>query len=321
MEENNTNEMNLVDIFAAIWRWIVRVVKYIVNFLGKTLQLLYRQKILTLCVLVLAVAVSQYYARPSNRKYKVEGMAALYGVQAQTVIQVGNQLAKNSPRFEETSLSNKLELPDSITNKIAGVEFFRVIDYKRDSIPDVVDFSGGHSPSDTVDVLMDNYLYMRLTTVGTKFSKEIGDAVLNFINNNPRVQIDHSTMIKSLEEEIIIADKEILRLDSLAKKKYFEESKANVKFENNQLLVGNHYTQLFYRDLLYIQDVKAKAERKLEKAREPVVVASGLIIDPQPKNGRVKNGVTGLLVGLLLSIVFGFVIENIKKWIGFLGSK
>lgn len=321
MEEKTTKELNLVDILAAIWGWIIRGVKYIIAFLGSVLQLLYRQKILTLCILVVAFAVSQYLARPSNRRYHVEGMATLYGVQAQTVIQVGNQLAKSSPRFEETSLSRKLELPDSITQKLAGVEFFRVIDYQKDSIPDVVDFSRNHSLSDTTNVLMNNYLYMRLTTIGTKYSNEIGEAVLKYINDNPKIKKDYITTRKSLEEEIFIANAEISRIDSLAKKKYFEESKTNVRFDNNQLLVGNHYTQLFYGDMFRVQDIKAKAERKLENASSPVVVASGLIVDPNPENGRMKNGAKGLLIGLLLSVAMSFIVENLKTWIRFLSNK
>lgn len=321
MEEKNTREINLVDIFSAIWKWIVGAVLYIVAFVGKTLQLLFRHKVLTVILLLLAFGISQYLSRPSNRKYNVDAMAVLYGAEAKTVMQVGRQLVSSSPRFEITSLAHKLGISDSIAKEIVGVKFFNVIDYKNDSVPDMVDFRKKHSLTDTLNVLMPNHVFIRFKIKGTEHYEEVGDAILNYLNNNQAIQTEYQTWREIQNQKVAIADSETNRIDSLARKKYFEDSKQHMRFENNQLIVGSQYVQLFYSDMFKIHQKKTEAQVKLAEAKAPVMVPSGFVIDPKPINGRIKNGVKGLLIGLALSMVLAFVIENYKKWIEFLSQK
>ena len=321
MEEKNTKEVNLLDIMSVIWNWIVKVVMFVISLAGKTLQLLFRHKILTIILLLLAFAVSQYFSRPSNRKYNVDAMAVLYGVQAKTVMQVGSQLTASSPRFEETSLSRKLGISDSVSKKIAGINFFNVIDFKSDSVPDRVDFNNKHPLSDTLNVRMRDHVYIRLKTIGTKHAAEVGDAVLKYINSNPTVQTEFESWKNQLRQSIVIAGLESKRLDSLARIKYFQDAKPNIRLDNNNLLIGNQYTQLFYGDMLYMQRIISESEAKLAEAETPLVIPSGFIINPQATNGRVKNGIEGLLIGLVLSVIAAFVIENFKNWIKFLNQK
>lgn len=321
MEEKNTKEVNLLDIISAIWNWIVKVVMFVIALAGKTLQLLFRHKILTIILLILAFAVSQYFSRPSNRKYNVDAMAVLYGVQAKTVMQVGSQLTASSPRFEETSLSRKLGINDSVSRKIAGIQFFNVIDFKNDSVPDRVDFNNNHPLSDTLNVLMKDHVYIRLKTIGTKHASEVGDAVLNYLNSNPVIQTEFQTWKDILSQKVLIADRESQRIDSLARKKYFEEKNQHLRFESNQLIVGSQYVQLFYGDMLALNTRKAEALTQLAEAKNPVIIPSGFIINPQATNGRVKKGIEGLFIGLVLSVIAAFVIENFKKWLKFLDQK
>ena len=268
-DKKSTNEVNLIDILAAVWNGIVRMVKFLVNLAGRMLQLLFRHKVMVLILLIACFAISQYFSRPGNRRYHVEGMAVLHGVQAKTVKQIGSQLTISSPRFEVTSLGHKLGLTDSVAKKLGGVLFFDVIDYKRDSVPDVVDFNRNHSLSDTVNVVMPDYVYIRLVMMGTNHAAEIGEAVLNFINNNPVVQSDFNTRRNVYKQQIALADLETQRLDSLTLIKYFEQDKPNIKFQDNQLLIGNQHTQLFYGDKLHLQRMKSEAETKLAQAEAP----------------------------------------------------
>ncbi|NLI71935.1 MAG: hypothetical protein GX361_04305 [Bacteroidales bacterium] len=321
MEEKNTREINLVDILSAIWKWIVGAVLYVITLVGKILQLLFRHKILTIILLLITFAISQYFARPSNRKYNVDAMAVLYGAEAKTVMQVGRQLVTSSPRLEVTSLAHKLGISDSIANKIVNVEFFNVIDYKNDSVPDRIDFRKKHSLTDTLNVLMPDYVFIRFKIKDTQHHEEVGNAILNYLNNNQAIQTEYQTWRDIQNQKVAIADLEINRIDSLARKKYFEDSKQHMRFENNQLIVGSQYTQLFYNDMFNIHKKKTEAQVKLAEAKAPVVAPSGFVINPNAINSRTKNGVRGLLIGLALSLVLGLVIENNKKWIDFLSQK
>lgn len=321
MEEKNTKEVNLLDILIAVWNWAVKAVMFVISLIGKTLQLLFRHKILVIILMLAAFAISQYFARPSNRNYNVDAMAVLYGVQAKTVMQVGNQLSTSSPRFEMTSLAHKLGVSDSVSKKIGAVQFFNVIDYKTDSVPDKVDFDNKHSLSDTVNVRMRDYVYIRLKMHGMDHAQEVGESVLNYLNNNEAIKAEYETWKKTLEQKIFVAYKEAKRIDSVANIKYFEETKPNIRFDNNRLLIGNQQTQLFYGDMFYLHKNITESEGKLAEAKTPIVVPSGFIINPNATNGRVKKGVEGLIVGFVLSILLAFFLENYKKWIKYLNNK
>lgn len=318
MEKNTTKEISLVDIFANLWNWIVEVSKKTVRFLGAILQLLYRRKILTLSILILTFIIGQFIARPSNRKYESEAMAYLYGVKSNTVMEVGSQLSKNSPLFDATSLSKKLNLPDTIAKKLLRVDFYKVVDYLDDGTPDVVDFKRTHSLKDTMNVYIDNFAYIRLTTLGTYHAEKLGKAVLDYLNNNAEIKSDFEAFRERETQRIMIAELEKQRIDSLARVKYFEDNKPNIKFDNNQVLVGSQETQLFYNDMLFLQDRKSDAESILAKAKNPVVLPSDFVINPKPINNRKKMALQYLLIGFLASIACAFTFENYKKWIEFL---
>lgn len=321
MDEKTTKEINLMDILIAIWGWIVKGVKAVIRTIGLILQLLFRHKILVIISMLVCFGVSQYFARKDNRRYNVDAMAVLHGPQAQTVMQIGNQLSLSSQRFTETSIGHKLGLNDSIAKKIAAIKFYNVIDYQKDSVPDLVDFHRNHSLSDTVNVKMRDHVYIRLQLIGTNHADEISNAVLNYINSNPVVRTDYETQINEYKQQIVVLDAEAKRIDSLAKIKYFEDEKTQIRLQNNQLLVGNQQKQLFYGDLLLLQSRKSLAEKRIAEAKSPVVVPSGFIINPKSLNGRITNGVYGLVLGLLLGLVLSFIIENLKKWLIFLSNK
>ncbi|NLO70671.1 MAG: hypothetical protein GX102_06965 [Porphyromonadaceae bacterium] len=318
--KKSTNEINLVDILGIIWKWIVAAITYVVKLIGKTLQLLFRYKVLTIILLLLSFAFSQYQSRSSNRKFKVGGMAILHGVPASTIKQVGRQLTSSSDRFEATSLGQKLGLDKEKAESVELIEFFDVIDYQKDSIPDVVDFNRNHSLSDTTNVIMPNYIYIQMKMKGTKNVDEVGDAVLEYLNENATIKSNFETKRANLTQRIEIIDAELKRIDSLSLIKYFKPEKQSLKFENNQLIVGNQFTQLFYGDKLTLQKNKAETLTEFNAAKSPVIMPSGFIINPKALNGRVINGIKGLLIGLAISIFFAFIIENYRKWIEFLNK-
>jgi len=318
MDNQNTKEINLMDIFTAIGKWLRKIIVGFIKYIGKLLQLSFRHKILIICVLLVSVIIGQYLSRPSARKYKVEGMCQLNGVNAPTVMETGKQLSFSSPLFLSTSLARKLNIPDSVAKKVAAIELFPVIDYQHNGVPDLVDFNRNHSLNDSMNVLMKNYVYIRIKMIGTDHAQEVGNAVLNYINSNEKAKKDFNVKRAQLIERINMCDMELARIDSLANITYFKDKKPEIKFENNKLLLGNSEIQLFYKNLLELLDTKAIAQTKLEDAVKPIVNPAGFIINPSPVNSRLKYGVYSLVFGLVLGLIFGFIIENRKKWLNFL---
>ena len=318
MDNQNTKEINLMDVFIAIGKWLRKIIVGLIKYIGKLLQLSFRHKVLIICVLLVSVVIGQYLSRPSARKYKVEGMCQLNGVDASTVMEIGKQLSFSSPLFLSTSLSRKLSIPDSVAKKVTAIELFPVIDYQHNGVPDLVDFNRNHSLIDSINVLMKNYVYIRILMIGTDHVQEVGNAVLNYINSNEKAKKDFNVKRAQLTEQINMCNLEIARIDSLANITYFKDKKPEIKFENNKLLLGNSEIQLFYKNLLELLDTKAIAQSKLENAINPIVNPSGFLINPSPVNSPLKYGVFSLVIGLILGLILGFIIENTRKWLIFL---
>lgn len=321
MEENTTKEINLLQLLTLFFNWIKNIVANLLMFLGYLIRLCYRRKITVIIVLVISIIVGQYFARKSNRIYKAEAMAMLYGSDASTVKEVCRQLENSLSTYKLTSLATKLSLPDSVTKNIVEIQSFYVIDYLKDKTPDIIDFKNNHSLTDTLNVPMKDRIYLRIKTKNINQIPQFQAALLNYFNTNNLIEDQFVNMKNEYLEQIRICDTELQRVDSLAKVSYFKDNEKQMRFENDKLLVGDQRKQLFYGELLDLQKIKSKAQTKLIDFKQPVDLPTGFVVNPTPLNGRVTYGLYSLLIGFILAVVIAGLIENITKIFDFLNKK
>lgn len=124
-----------------------------------------------------------------------------------------------------------------------------------------------------------------------------------------------------IENTVLLCDTEIRRLDSLANLSYFKDSDNKISLENNNLIVGEQKKQLFYEDVLRLQDIRNLYNKKLVLFKKPIDFPAGLIVNPVPKNGRIKYGVYSIFIGSLLALIMVYLIDNLKKIINYLINK
>ncbi|MHB9141236.1 MAG: hypothetical protein ACYC25_05135 [Paludibacter sp.] len=321
MEENTTKEINLLQLITLFLNWIKNMLMNLLRFGGYLLRLCYRRKITVIIVLVISVVIGQYFARKSNRVYKAEAMAMLYGSDASTVKEVCKQIENSLSNYKLTSLATKLSLPDSVANNITEIHSFYVIDYLKDKTPDKIDFGNNHSLTDTLNVPMQDRIYLQIKTKNINQVPQVQAAILNFFNTNSVIKNQFINRKNEYLQRIQICDTELQRIDSLAKVSYFKDKDKQIRFENNKLLVGDQMKQLFYENLLRLQEVKALAQVKLTNYIQPVDLLSGFVVNPTPLNGRVTYGIYSLLIGFILAVIIAGLIENIKKIFDFLNKK
>lgn len=322
MEEKKQNEINLLDLLLMLFAWISKAFHGLLVYMGKLSRLIYRRKWYVTVTVVAGVAVGLYLSRPTARIYKAEGTALILGADAQTVRQVFRQLENSDPRNPYTSLTGKLNLPDSVANNIVRIAAFYMIDYMRDSVADKVDFLDSHSLSDTMNVRMRDRVYIRLKTKNIPQVKVVEKAMLHFLNNNKVIQSQFNAKINDLNNQISICDSEIKRIDSLASIYYFnEKNNPQLSFERNTLIMGEQRKQLFYGDLMRIQELRNHAQLELSRFTKPVEIPSSLVVSPQPLNGRLEYAVYGLFSGLIAGLVLAGFIESISKVMTFLKGK
>ena len=312
MEENNSKELNLLDLLRMFFNWLKRLGWSFLRLLGNCLRLLCRNWAVTLVVLAASVAVGLYLGRTENRKYKAEAMAILNGSTSQTVMEVTRQLATSSPLSDFTKLSTKLGLHDSIARNIAGIESFYVIDFLNDSTPDMVDFKWKHPLEDTLNVRMPNRLYFRIKTKNVSQLPAFEQAFTDYFNRNERLVEEFNVKRNNLQGEIALLDSEIHRIDSMATITYLHEPQMQAQIKWNTLLVGEQERQLLYSDLLSLQKLKGKREAELASCTAPVVLPDGFMVSPRPVHGRIFYLVVCGMIGAFVAMLIELLIENRK---------
>jgi len=298
MEENNSKEINLLQLISLFLDWISNLVKSVFNFLGHIIKLIYRHRLIVIIVILFCIICGQYMARPSARSYKAEAMAMLYGSDAQTTREVCKQLENTLSSNNLISLATKLSLPDSVAKDILEFRSFYVIDYMKDNVADVIDFKNNHSLTDTLNIRMPNKIYLRLITRNINQVAQIQVALLSYFNNNETMKSKFEAKRNVFAQSILICDREMLRIDSLAKVTYFKDYDKQLKFDNNTLLIGKQDKQLFYLDLLKLQEIKSNAEVELADYKQPMELPSGFVVNPNPLNGRIRYGILSILIDL-----------------------
>jgi len=313
MEENNTKEINLLQLITLFFNWLKKVLIGLINAISYIIRLSYRNMIIVIIVITISIIIGQYLARPSARTYNAEGMVMLYGTESQTVKEVCKQLENSLASNKQISLATKLSLPDSVAKNIVQVQSFYVIDYLKDKTPDKIDFDNNHSSTDTLNLRMKDRLYFRLKIRKISQMAKIENAIVNYLNNNLVLKTEFVNHKNEFVQQIKICDLELQRIDSLAKVSYFKNNNQQMSFENNKLIVGEQKKQLFYDDLLRLQSIKTYAQIRLSEFIHPVEIPSGFVINPTPLNGRVKYGVLSLFFGFVIGIVIAGLKENIKN--------
>jgi len=322
MEQKDTKEINLLELLALFTNWLKKITINVLVFFGNVLKLLFRHKITVIVVVVICVALGEYLARPSEKVYKAEAEAELFGVEASGVKELLKPFEKPSNGGVSDPFRLLLHLPDSVASNLQQISAYYYIDYLRfDNIPDYIDYSDRLYVKDTANIRMKGIVQLRVVTKKTYQVPQVQAALLNFLNTNKSVLAKYNVEIDMFKEKIRISQKELSRIDSMAKLVYFKNVNQQVGFENNKLIVGEEKKQMFYTEMLDLQSIISQSQIAISSHPEPVTLATGnFVVDPKPLNGYFRYGVIGMIVGFMFSIVIAFVIENFTKFLKFLKS-
>ena len=321
MKETENKEINLLQLFELFINWIKHISVQAVNFCGRLIQLLFRHLFITIVVAVICLSVSIYLTRPESKIYKAEALGLIYGSDAQTVREISKQLENATPTIKFNSFATKLLLPDSVAKNIVSFHSYYVIEYIKDHIAVAVDYNDNYSQKDTMYVKMRDRVQMNLLTKKPNQIPIIEKAILSYFNNNEMLKTRFINARNLLTEQYKVSSLELARVDSLAKVFYFKDYNQQLRFDNNKLVFGEQQKQLFYKDLLKLQDINSYSKNELINYKQPLVIPSGFAVNPIAINGTIKYGVFSLIISLIISIIIAGFIENSKHIVNFLKSK
>jgi hypothetical protein len=314
MKEEKSNEMSLLDLIQIFFAWLSRCLINILKVLGFLLKLWYRNYITFLVVLFISIALALFSTRKEVLYYNADAMVVLNGSNSQLTKEVCKQIERSFTSEKSISFGEKLHIPDSISHNIIGFKSYYMIDYKKDSIPDVVDFKDNHSLKDTVNIRQYNRLYFRLITKNINQIPIVQNAILNYLNSNPILHAEFKSKRENLIESIRMCNIQIQRIDSMSKINYFKEENNQVYVEDRGVVMGGRLGKhLYFKDLVYIEKVKAKFQSQLDCCNQAVEIPTGFIVDSKPVNGKVKYIIYALFISLGISSVVSLLIENKNK--------
>lgn len=310
-------ETNLFDVIRACFRGIGRGIKACAEGLALLIRLTYRQWWIVLIVLLLALVLANFYARKSNRIYKVEAIVWLNGPTVEQTEQLYKNLALALPSdmSQTQTLTSQLELTEHQLRGVRNFKSFHVIDCMHDSVADFVDYRHKQSRTDTLNVHMPNRLCLSFCTTNPSAVDTIGNAIIAYLNNSPKMQEPFALKRALLEREVAFAKSHIEKLDSLTTAFYFEQGtgpqvQAN-RWESG--FVAGKREIKFFTNVIYSEFKRLdKLNHLLSFCSAPVVLEDNFKINPNALNGRIKMNIIGLIAGWLLGCLIAAIIEQRK---------
>ncbi len=325
MEEKKNNDMNLFDLIVLCCKAIGKLFRYCGHFIKEMLRLSYRRWYIVLPVILLGIAVALYWARPTNRMYKAGTMVHLNGVQANDVKQQWAALCKATPACisQQQSVAQLLQIDESAAFGLSNFRCFNVIDCKRDSLPDFVDFKEKHSLSDTVDVVMDNYLYLQFRTKDPQNAVEIGKATIAYLNSSSLMQNAFGNYRKTLQQKVLFCQQQIEMMDSITRNFYFQHTpdKQYIYQGGSSILIGRREIRMLHPQILTLMDNAIKDQYLYSIAQAPVVPVADFTISPIAVNGPIRCSIWGIIVGYLIGCLLALIVERRKAIHAWLSRK
>lgn len=352
MEENTplngnptpSNEIDLLSLFVACCKAIGHGVAVIVKGIGIALTACFNfclrhffwllGGIVTGC---LAVIISSLI--PRQNYVTGEAMLTCFGT---SLTDIKNEVIKLDQmiRFEKnaTSVQSKLGLSPELARGLKGIQFGFGMDLDNDTVADYVEYisdkakniytektlKGGAGGDRIIQIPIQQkvphifYLKIETNVNDIQDFHTIGDAIYNYLNHLPALQMTLELQRQSWEARIEEIDRQKMLLDSMLRIEYFENSrlKAASYGQGAERLVLADQKQLGipfdYKDIIALTDQKTALLTLLAQTQQMVNVVS----DFQPISAVTQTKKTSFgLIWICLFIVAA-VIYDYRKPIG-----
>ncbi len=319
--DKDSKELNLVEIISITFKGIFNLFIRIFKGLGSIAHMIINNWVVFLLTIILCVAIGAFLSRPSAHKFKAGTTAYIASSEANFIKDICRQLTFHDSDNVSLSLSKKLDIPKNVAQNIVSINTYNFIDYLKDGTPDEIDFKDKRSVKDTTSVILRDRLYIQVITKDIEQIPIIQNAILKFINSNPRLVEEFEVFKLNVLDKIAQSEKEMQRLDSLSQVSYFKDINKELSFADNKLTIGEQHKQLFYGDVLHLQDVIAHNKQVLARTPSPVYFASDFVIDTTPVNNQKKYLLIGFLIGAIIGTVFAFLLDKKRIIIDFIKNK
>ena len=318
-------ETSLFDLIYAACKACGRGINRIICLLSRMIRLSWRKAYIVLPLLILGLAAGIYWTRPENRKYKVEAVLILNGPTEFDVAQalMPIEFAVDANMSETQNLQNLLQLEPEIARVTTRFEHFPVIDFRHDSVPDMIDYKRSHKRSDTLDIVMDNRIAVRFRTKNINSVPTVQQNLLQYLNSQPQIQAAFEAKKADIERYAEFCRVQTEVLDSFIVEFYFNQgtgSQNKVRPWSPGLVVGSREVQAMHNDMFELLERRKQVTHELSLMTAPVVLDSNFALNPEPVRNPHIWRILFMLAGWIAGTILAWLIEDRKNILAWLRS-
>ena len=318
-------ETSLFDLIYAACKACGRGINRIICLLSRMIRLSWRKAYIVLPILILGLAAGIYWTRPENRKYKVEAVLILNGPTEFDVAQalMPIEFAVDANMSETQNLQNLLQLEPEIARVTTRFEHFPVIDFRHDSVPDMIDYKRSHKRSDTLDIVMDNRIAVRFRTKNINSVPTVQQNLLQYLNSQPQIQAAFEAKKADIERFAEFCRVQTEVLDSFIVEFYFNQgtgSQNKVRPWSPGLVVGSREVQAMHNDMFELLERRKQVTHELSLMTAPVVLDSNFALNPEPVRNPHIWRILFMLAGWIAGTILAWLIEDRKNILAWLRS-
>ena len=318
-------ETSLFDLIYAACKACGRGINRIICLLSRMIRLSWRKAYIVLPLLILGLAAGIYWTRPENRKYKVEAVLILNGPTEFDVAQalMPIEFAVDANMSETQNLQNLLQLEPEIARVTTRFEHFPVIDFRHDSVPDMIDYKRSHKRSDTLDIVMDNRIAVRFRTKNINSVPTVQQNLLQYLNSQPQIQAAYEAKKADIERFAEFCRVQTEVLDSFIVEFYFNQgtgSQNKVRPWSPGLVVGSREVQVMHNDMFELLERRKQVTHELSLMTAPVVLDSNFALNPEPVRNPHIWRILFMLAGWIAGTILAWLIEDRKNILAWLRS-
>jgi len=264
----------------------------------------------------LGIGLSFFMKNALEDFYSSEMIISSNAVTANEVISYTNKLHTFCLENNQEELAKALVLEQSKISRVKDIQAYWVIDKTKDRIPDYIDYTDRHNVSDTNNIRMTDRLAIRVKITTPGELTELRQGIFRFIENNQLFVKQNILRISQNEAMLARLNYDILRLDSLQKIKYFEETKARASEKGNQMVfLQEQKTQLIYEDIYKLYSNKQYYEKQRDIFSGVITLLSDFTVPLQPKNSTGYYAIRIVPLFFFLFLIILILVHNRKKLI------
>ena len=316
-EKNSVQEINIIDLLQIIVKGIWSFIKKIGELFGWIGRLAYQQKLIVgLCTLV-GVGVGIFFSM--HKVYRGEVEMKINMNDAYFYKNVIDPLYNQCRYRDYEKIAKDFGISVDEAQKIASIKAYYYIDYLGDGTPNEVNYDETFDGSDTTDVIMSDRLRLVVDCLDRDLLSRMDTCFDYFFSQNPQIVRDNELSKAMLNDRINTVTKEIMVLDSLRKREYFQR-KEHVNLSTDKMVLVEREIKLYHPEILALESEKYSLIKTKNTFDNGVVFNSKFEINPRPINRKTAVIPKFAIIGFIGGIFIAGLLYNRKRIFGYLNK-